>query len=133
MKTTQQSARLLARTCRIIAFPALIGMVMALNGCAVGPDYRRPEATTIPSAYTGVSDEWKIAAPQAHLPRGNWWEIFGAPELNLPGGRGCGSQPGPEGGLCPLSTGPRHGRRGALRLFSLSFAARFSLRSSTTP
>ena len=55
---------------------------MVLTGCAVGPNYQRPEATTIPAAYTGVSDEWKIAVPQAHLPKGNWWEIFGDPELN---------------------------------------------------
>ena len=55
---------------------------MVLSGCAVGPDYQRPEATTIPAAYTGVSDEWKIAVPQAHLPKGNWWEMFDDAELN---------------------------------------------------
>ena len=82
MKMTQQLARLVARTCRIIAFPALMMIVMVMSGCAVGPNYRRPEATTIPAAYTGVSDEWKIAVPQAHLPKGNWWEIFGDPELS---------------------------------------------------
>jgi multidrug efflux system outer membrane protein len=53
-----------------------------LSGCAVGPNYQRPEATTIPEAYTGPSGEWKIATPRAHLPRGNWWEIFGDPELD---------------------------------------------------
>jgi multidrug efflux system outer membrane protein len=57
-------------------------IVMVLTGCAVGPDYRRPEATTIPETYAGPSGEWKIAAPQAHLPKGAWWEIFGDPELN---------------------------------------------------
>ncbi len=31
---------------------------------------------------SGVSDEWKIAVPQAHAPKGNWWEIFGDQELN---------------------------------------------------
>jgi multidrug efflux system outer membrane protein len=55
---------------------------MLVSGCAVGPNYKRPEATAVPPAYTGVSDEWKIAVPQAHLPKGNWWEIFGVPELN---------------------------------------------------
>ena len=57
-------------------------MVMVMSGCTVGPNYQRPEATTIPAAYTGVSDEWKVAVPQAHLPKGNWWEIFGDPELS---------------------------------------------------
>jgi len=28
-------------------------VLMVLSGCAVGPDYQRPEATTIPAAYTG--------------------------------------------------------------------------------
>lgn len=82
MKLAQQPVRFIARTRRIIAFPALIVTVMAMSGCAVGPNYQRPEATTIPAAYTGVSGEWKIALPQAHLPKGNWWEIFGDPELS---------------------------------------------------
>jgi len=57
---------------------AAIAMIM-LAGCAVGPDYRRPAATpTVPPAYAG----WKIAEPQADRPKGNWWEMFGDPELN---------------------------------------------------
>jgi len=31
-----------------------------LGGCAVGPNYLRPEATTIPAAYAGA-DGWKVA------------------------------------------------------------------------
>lgn len=54
-----------------------------LAGCAVGPDYRRPPAvTTMPAAYAGASNEWKVAEPVAHLPKGSWWEIFGDDELN---------------------------------------------------
>jgi len=60
----------------------IVAVAIALGGCAVGPDYVRPDATSIPAAYTGVSDEWKIAVPQAHVPKGNWWEIFGDEELN---------------------------------------------------
>jgi multidrug efflux system outer membrane protein len=84
MKMIQQPIRLVTKTRRIVAFAALLVMMIAMvvSGCAVGPDYQRPEATSIPSAYTGVSDEWKIAVPQAHLPKGNWWEIFGDPELS---------------------------------------------------
>jgi multidrug efflux system outer membrane protein len=84
MKMSKQPPRLVAEIRRVVAFPALIAMLIALvvNGCAVGPNYQRPETTSIPSAYTGVSDEWKIAVPQAHLPKGNWWEIFGDPELS---------------------------------------------------
>jgi outer membrane protein, multidrug efflux system len=60
--------------------PALA--LMLFSGCAVGPDYQRPEATIIPDAYVGPGQNWKIADPRAHVPRGNWWEIFGETELN---------------------------------------------------
>ncbi len=82
MKMTPRSVRLFSRSCRIRAFPVLLVIAMVMSGCTVGPNYQRPEATTIPAAYTGVSDEWKVAVPQAHLPKGNWWEIFGDPELS---------------------------------------------------
>ncbi len=57
-------------------------------GCAVGPAYKRPEATTIPTSYAwaaasyaGATNGWKVAEPHGQLPKGNWWEIFGDPEL----------------------------------------------------
>jgi multidrug efflux system outer membrane protein len=55
--------------------------MVLLAGCAVGPDYKRPEATTIPAAYAGVTNTgatngWKVAQPQGQLPKGNWWEDF---------------------------------------------------------
>ena len=55
-----------------------------LTGCAVGPDYKRPAATTttLPDTYAGATNGWKLAAPQAQFPKGNWWEVFGDPELN---------------------------------------------------
>src|ERR1700722_14045067 len=56
--------------------------LVLLAGCAVGPDYKRPEATTIPAAYAGATNGWKVAQPQGQLPKGNWWEIFGDPELS---------------------------------------------------
>ena len=53
----------------------------ALTGCAVGPHYTRP-AAPVPPAYAGETNGWKVAEPQAHLPKGNWWEIFGNADLN---------------------------------------------------
>jgi outer membrane protein, multidrug efflux system len=84
MKITQHYVSFLAITHRMVIFAGFImsAIAMTMNGCAVGPDYLRPDATTIPTAYTGVSDEWKIAVPQAHISKGNWWEIFGDQELN---------------------------------------------------
>src|SRR6266478_3983205 len=58
-------------------------MTALLVGCAVGPDYQRPQATsTMPAAYAGATNEWKVAEPQAHLPKGSWWEMFGDTELD---------------------------------------------------
>jgi len=82
MKKTPWSVRLITGSGRIFAFPAMGLIALMMSGCTVGPNYQRPEASTIPEAYTGVSDEWKVAVPQAHLPKGDWWEIFGDTELN---------------------------------------------------
>lgn len=57
-------------------------LLLVLNACTVGPKYQRPEAASIPDEYTGAEAQWKTASPQAHLPKGNWWEIFNDPELN---------------------------------------------------
>ena len=87
---------------RLVTYLTALPAIVFLTSCTVGPDYKRPEATTIPAAYTGagssgttnagVTNEapnsmsatngWKVAEPQAQLPKGNWWEIFGDPALN---------------------------------------------------
>jgi outer membrane protein, multidrug efflux system len=82
MKITPRSVRLFMRSFPSLLFPVLLVTVTALSGCMVGPNYQRPDATAIPPAYTGISDEWKVAVPQAHLPKGDWWEIFGDSELS---------------------------------------------------
>lgn len=51
-------------------------------GCAVGPNYRRPDAVPVmPESYAGAGGAWKVATPQAELAKGAWWEIFGDAEL----------------------------------------------------
>jgi NodT family efflux transporter outer membrane factor (OMF) lipoprotein len=59
-----------------------------LGGCTVGPAYRRPP-TAAPQAYKELTaaqfkdtDGWKVATPQDATIRGNWWEMFGDPQLN---------------------------------------------------
>ncbi len=49
-------------------------------GCAVGPDYVRPD--TEPAAQFKEAQGWKPANPTDHLPRGKWWEIYGDTPLN---------------------------------------------------
>ncbi|SDS65619.1 efflux transporter outer membrane subunit [Opitutus sp. GAS368] len=64
-----------------LLFPrlALPLALLALAGCALGPDYRRP-AVTAPAFKE--SGDWQPAAPAAEQPRGKWWEAFGDPVLN---------------------------------------------------
>ncbi len=58
----------------------VIGLLAA--GCAVGPTYRRPEAS-MPSRAPALPPEgFKTAQPQDEVLRGRWWEIFADPKLN---------------------------------------------------
>ena len=55
-------------------------LVILLAGCAVGPDYRKPEAATAPQFKE--MQGWREAQPRDELPRGSWWTVFGDPELD---------------------------------------------------
>ncbi|HKE25912.1 MAG TPA: efflux transporter outer membrane subunit [Bryobacteraceae bacterium] len=68
-------------------WPAILWAAL-LAGCMVGPKYRQPPAPMTP-AYKEPppdafkeTDQWKTAKPMAAALRGNWWEIFGDPQLN---------------------------------------------------
>jgi multidrug efflux system outer membrane protein len=74
-------------------FIGAIALATSLAGCAVGPDYRRPNALpnqALPKQFNDDSSantntdqgNWKIAEPSANLPRGEWWQVFDDPELN---------------------------------------------------
>jgi len=58
-------------------------------GCAVGPNYKRPEpAGPTPAAFKEpqTSDasaaDWKAAQPADPTLRGKWWQLFGDPQLD---------------------------------------------------
>jgi len=55
---------------------------MALNGCMVGPNYKRPAAIVPPAFKESPPDGWKEAQPADGAIRGKWWEMFQDPELN---------------------------------------------------
>ena len=64
---------------------SLIGLAtLLLSSCMVGPDYLRPSVPMTPAYKESPppGDGWKIAQPSDHTPRGNWWEMFGDPQLN---------------------------------------------------
>jgi NodT family efflux transporter outer membrane factor (OMF) lipoprotein len=66
----------------------LVLLFVALEGCTVGPKYVKPTVPATPNykeeAPTSFreSDQWHPAHPGDQAARGNWWEIFGDPQLN---------------------------------------------------
>src|SRR5262249_37344644 len=68
---------------------SLLSAVAAFGpvSCAVGPNYKRPEAP-VPAAFKEAPaegpapGEWKKAEPRDAASRGKWWEIYGDPVLN---------------------------------------------------
>src|SRR5258707_741050 len=57
-------------------------MLALLAGCAVGPRYAKPSVPMAPTDTFKEFDGWKTAQPSDQINRGNWWEIFGDPQLN---------------------------------------------------
>jgi NodT family efflux transporter outer membrane factor (OMF) lipoprotein len=63
-------------------------LVLLLAGCTVGPKYVKPAVPMSPAYKEEVPDsfkesgQWQPARPGDQISRGNWWEIFGDPELN---------------------------------------------------
>ena len=53
-------------------YAVLLASLAAVNGCAVGPDYRRPEIPQ-PAAFR---EAWQTAAPADQAPRGPWWRTY---------------------------------------------------------
>ncbi|MGA2604643.1 MAG: efflux transporter outer membrane subunit [Verrucomicrobiia bacterium] len=79
MKPARRGIRAVAAVARL----TMVWMIALMAGCAVGPDYNRPEAVaTMPATYAAATNGWKIAEPRAHLPKGSWWEVFGDERLN---------------------------------------------------
>jgi NodT family efflux transporter outer membrane factor (OMF) lipoprotein len=62
--------------------------LVLLSGCMVGPKYSRPSAPMasvfkeFPPASFKEDDGWKMSQPSDAQLKGNWWELFGDPQLN---------------------------------------------------
>ena len=77
------------RAMRFVSAGTLIlPLVFPLAGCTVGPKYIKP---TVPMTETYKEDlpssfkesgQWQPAHPADQTDRGNWWEVFGDPQLN---------------------------------------------------
>ena len=62
--------------------------LVLLSGCMVGPNYSRPSVPMAPAfkeappASFKQDDGWKVIQPSDAQLKGNWWELFGDPQLN---------------------------------------------------
>ncbi|GGI55183.1 RND transporter [Oxalicibacterium solurbis] len=65
---------------RSAAAPAVLAALLALGGCAVGPDYQRPDAPVAQAWKTEPG--WQAGNPRDGELKGAWWEIFGDTQLN---------------------------------------------------
>ena len=72
----------------ILSSVVVLILMLLLAGCTVGPKYIK---TTVPTTATykeeapaafKESEQWQPARPADQTNRGNWWEVFGDPELN---------------------------------------------------
>src|SRR4051812_828206 len=63
--------------------PLLAAMAasLVLGGCAVGPDYVRPQMQDAPLAFK-EGQNWKPAEPRELAANGKWWEMFGDAQLD---------------------------------------------------
>jgi NodT family efflux transporter outer membrane factor (OMF) lipoprotein len=71
-----------ARGSRVLNLGLCVLMLggLLLTGCAVGPDYHRPQVST-PAQFKEAAG-WRQAQPADALARGAWWELYGDTQLN---------------------------------------------------
>ncbi|AOJ61063.1 RND transporter [Burkholderia ubonensis] len=69
------------RARRPLAAAVAFAAAALLAGCAVGPDYHRPD-TPMPAAFKEAPAGWKVAQPADGADRGAWWRVYGDPQLD---------------------------------------------------
>ncbi len=55
---------------------------LLLGACAVGPDYKRPDAVGTGSGFKEAPPGWTVAKPADAAPKGAWWAIYHDPLLD---------------------------------------------------
>ena len=76
------------RPCATGARLVALSLCALVSGCVVGPKYVRPDVS-IPPAFKelppptdAAGATWRVAQPSDEAVRGQWWEVFGDPQLN---------------------------------------------------
>ncbi len=57
-----------------------LGLALACAGCSLAPEYKVPDTPEV-TAYR-ADPAWQPAAPADRQARGQWWTLFGDPQLN---------------------------------------------------
>ncbi len=67
---------------RLLRISAM-ALLMLPAGCNLAPKYQRPSVPAAPAYKEATSASvWKPAEPKDSMVHGNWWEMFGDPQLN---------------------------------------------------
>ncbi|RQS63460.1 RND transporter [Burkholderia sp. Bp8963] len=69
------------RARRPLSAAVAFATAVLLAGCAVGPDYHRPD-TPMPAAFKEAPAGWKVAQPADRADRGAWWTVYSDAQLN---------------------------------------------------
>ena len=82
MRSTSPSRSV--RTLRRPLLSVAVSIGLGITGCAVGPRYQVPSAPTAAAFKEAPTDGalWLPAAPADALDRGDWWTLFGDPDLD---------------------------------------------------
>lgn len=70
------------------SLPISLGIAALLAGCRVGPNYQKPVVPTAPAfkeqgpSTFGEDNGWRTAQPADAQIKGDWWTVFGDPQLN---------------------------------------------------
>lgn len=60
----------------------VVGMVLLLNSCTLGPKYVRPEAQVSQTFKEELPPGWDRAKPNDDAARGAWWKVYGDAQLD---------------------------------------------------
>src|SRR5208282_75992 len=90
VNSLRESKLAMKATNKIRAAGTLLCAALLIQGCDVGPKYKRPAPSApVPASFKEVTpddlqkmDGWKVAQPQDSALHGKWWEIFGDAQLN---------------------------------------------------
>lgn len=70
----------ISRRCGTHTKVVVVCAILALTGCAAGPNYQRPTVPTPPAWSTEAP--WRAAAPKDGVPKSAWWTLYQDPVLD---------------------------------------------------